>query len=101
MLFFVVMLFVLQVPKGRRTLWFAVAVIAAFAASLSTVQGFLCWPVGLIYILWNQPWARRASHELLCGAAPRLPLCFISVDISSVTARAIPPALPRPLCIIP
>ena len=69
-LFFVVMLFALQVPKGRRTLWFAVAVIAAFAASLSTVQGFLCWPVGLIYILWNQPWARRASREtaVWCGA---------------------------------
>jgi hypothetical protein len=61
--FFVVMLFALQVPHNRRTLWFVVAVIAALAASLSTVQGFLCWPLGAIGILWSQPWVRRTARE--------------------------------------
>ncbi len=69
--FFVTMLFALQVPNGRRTLWFVVAVIAAFAASLSTLQGFVCWPLGAICLVWSQPWPRRATRELAAwiGAA--------------------------------
>ena len=61
--FFVLMLFALFVPGGRRTLWFAVAAIAALSASLSTIQGFLCWPLGAICILWIQPRGRRAFGE--------------------------------------
>ena len=61
--FFVVMLFAFQVPHHRRRLWFVVAVIAAFAASLSTVQGFLCWPLGTICILWSHSSLRRAARE--------------------------------------
>jgi hypothetical protein len=61
--FFVVMLFALKVPEGSRTLWFAVALIAAFAASLSTVQGFLCWPLGAICIFWDHPSWRRTSRD--------------------------------------
>ena len=60
---FMVVLFALFVPNRHRTLWFAVAVTAASAASLSTVQGFLCWPLGAICIAWSQPWARRAMIE--------------------------------------
>ena len=68
--FFVLMLFALEVPASRRTLWFVVAVIAALAASLSTVQGFLCWPLGAVSIVWSQPWKRRAFRRQLCGSAP-------------------------------
>jgi hypothetical protein len=66
---FVAMLFALEVPEGRRTLWFIVAAFAAFAASLSTLQGFLCWPLGAICILWSQPSGRPARREIVawCG----------------------------------
>lgn len=57
--FFVLMLYLLLVPDGRRTLWFVLAVVAAIAASLSTVQGFLCWPIGAICILWPTLSSRR------------------------------------------
>jgi hypothetical protein len=69
--FFVVMLFALLVPDGRRTLWLVVAVLAAVAASLSTDQGFICWPVGAVCVLWVRPWARRALLEIVAwiGAA--------------------------------
>ena len=62
--FFLVLLFALLVPDGRRSLWFALAVLAAIAASLTTVQGFLCWPLGVICILWGDPRTRRAFVEL-------------------------------------
>ena len=70
-LFLAVMLFALLVPESRRTLWVAVAVLAAVAASLSTVQGFLCWPLGAICILWSRPRARQTFVEIAswCGAA--------------------------------
>ena len=50
--FFLLMLCFLLVPNGRRTLWLALAVVVAVAGSMSTVQGFLCWPLGAICILW-------------------------------------------------
>jgi hypothetical protein len=51
-LFLVLMLFALLVPLRHRTLWFSVAVLAAIAGSLSTVQGFILWPLGAVVILW-------------------------------------------------
>lgn len=57
--FFVMMLVALLMPNNHRTLWFAVAVLLACAASWTTVQGFLCWPVGAICLLWSQPSAGR------------------------------------------
>jgi hypothetical protein len=71
-LFFIMMLVVLLVPNGRRRLWFAVAVLMAIAASLSTVQGFVCWPVGAICILWTQTWRRRAFREIAAWAGALL-----------------------------
>ena len=62
--FYVMMLCALLIPQGRRPLWLAVAVLLAFAASFSTVQGFLCWPIGAICILWHTPW-RRARPEIV------------------------------------
>lgn len=61
--FFVMMLCALLVPKARRPLWLAVAILLAVAASLSTVQGFLCWPIGAICILWLPSW-RRVRPEI-------------------------------------
>lgn len=62
-LFFVVVLFALLVPTGHRSFWLTVAVLAAAGASLSTVQGFLTWPLGLICLCWGRSWARRVPIE--------------------------------------
>jgi hypothetical protein len=62
-LLFMSMLCVLIISDGRRPLLFAGAVVLALAASLSTVQGFLCWPIGAIIILWP-PRSRRRRPEL-------------------------------------
>lgn len=63
--FFILMLVVLLVPDDRRRLWFAIGVFAAVAASLTSLQGFLCWPLGAICIFWNQPWVHRVRMELM------------------------------------
>ena len=57
--FFMVMLFALLIPANSRRWWLGLAVFAAMAGSLSTVQGFILWPVGAVCILWNQPVRRR------------------------------------------
>jgi hypothetical protein len=54
--FLTTMLMALLMPHGRRKLWFALGVLCAVAASLSSLQGFVCWPVGAICLLWGQPW---------------------------------------------
>lgn len=59
-----VMLFALLVPEERRPLWLIIGIAAALAASLSTVQGFLCWPLGAICILWNPAENRYVRREL-------------------------------------
>lgn len=51
-LFLVLMLFALLVPLRHRTLWFSLAAVAAIAGSLSTLQGFILWPLGAVAILW-------------------------------------------------
>ena len=61
--FFVAMLYSLLVPERRRVLWFAAAVLLAVASSLSTVQGFISWPIGAICILWPGP-SRRGRSEI-------------------------------------
>jgi hypothetical protein len=61
--FFVAMLCTLLLPQRRRPLWLAAAVLLAVAASLSTVQGFICWPIGAICILWPT-WSRRGRTEI-------------------------------------
>ncbi len=60
-LFLVLMLFSLLVPARHRTLWFVVAVAAAVAGSLSTLQGFILWPLGVIALLW--PTGRHQDHD--------------------------------------
>jgi hypothetical protein len=61
--FFVAMLYSLLVPERHRVLWFAAAVLLAVASSLSTVQGFISWPIGAICILWPGP-SRRGRSEI-------------------------------------
>ncbi len=61
--FFVVTAYLLLVPRHRRTLVFALAIVAAVCGSLSIVQGFVLWPVGLICLLWKTPWSRRTRYE--------------------------------------
>ena len=63
-LFFVVMLYAFVVPRTRTTLWFSVAVLAAVGGSLSTVQGFVLWPVGLICITWGAGWVRKTYLQM-------------------------------------
>ena len=62
--FFFCVLFALLVPGTHRATWFAVAVLAAAAGSLSSLEGFIAWPIGAICILWCQPWTRRARWEI-------------------------------------
>jgi hypothetical protein len=64
-LFFVLMVCALLLPARRGPVWLAVAALLAVAASLSTVQGFLCWPVGIVCLLWNSPWRRARSEVVL------------------------------------
>ncbi len=58
-LFLVVMLFAFLVPDRWSLLWFAAAVLAAVAGSLTTLQGLIFWPLGMVCILWLTPWSRR------------------------------------------
>ena len=62
--FFVMMLVSLLGRNAHRNLWFAGAVLLACAASLTTIQGFVCWLLGAICILWTQPWTHRARAEI-------------------------------------
>jgi hypothetical protein len=62
--FFVMMLVALLGRNAHRNLWFVGAILLACAASLTTIQGFLCWPLGAICILWTQPRARRVRSEI-------------------------------------
>jgi hypothetical protein len=63
--FFVMMLVAFFVPRAHRNPWFAVAAVLACTASLTTIQGFLCWPLGAICILWSRPWTRRVRTEIV------------------------------------
>jgi hypothetical protein len=61
--FFTAMAYLLLVPRRGRNLLFALAIVAAVAASLSYLQGFVVWPLGLICLVWRSPWRRRTSCE--------------------------------------
>ena len=63
--FFVSMIYVLLVPESHRNLAIVLGIFAAIAASVSIVQGFALWPIGLICLLWVRPWVKRTYFE--CG----------------------------------
>ena len=62
---FVLMLYLLLVPRRRRILCLSLGMVVAVVASFSDIQGFNVWPVGLICILWARPWVRRTYYELV------------------------------------
>ena len=62
----VAMTYLLLVPNGHRWLWFGLAASAAVIASLSVVQGFTLWIVGLICLMWSHPREKRTYRE--CSA---------------------------------
>ena len=84
--FFMVMLFALLIPTNSRGWWIGLAIVAAMAGSLSTVQGFILLANCAICIFWNQsvrrqrdgnpPLTRSTRFEaaLWIGAAIRLAL---------------------------
>ena len=61
--FFVSMAYFLLVPRSKRNIFFALALVAVICASLSEIQGFIAWPVGLICLLWTNARARRTYYE--------------------------------------
>ena len=64
-LFFIVATaYLLLVPRRHRKLFFGLGIAAAVAASLSVLQGFTVWPVGLVCLLWVGPYARRSYKEV-------------------------------------
>jgi len=64
--FFIVMSYLLLVSRRSRNVVLLLAMLAAIAASFSTTEGFVLWPVGLISLVWDRPWLRRTFHE--CAA---------------------------------
>jgi hypothetical protein len=61
---FVAMVYCLVAPHARRTVFVVLGIVAAVVGTYSIDQGFAIWPVGLICLLWNTPWARRTYYEL-------------------------------------
>ena len=61
--FFVAMAYFLVARDRQRNLFFALGIVCATLASLTEVQGFGVWAVGLICLLWAHPRVRRTSYE--------------------------------------
>ncbi len=64
LLFFVMVLVALLIPDNHRRTWLSLAIFLALVAAFTTIQGFLCWPIGAVCLLWNRAWTRRARTEL-------------------------------------
>jgi hypothetical protein len=62
--FLVVAVYFLLAWPYRRGVGLAFAIVAAVGGSLSMVQGFLIWAVGLLCILWSWERSRRLFVEL-------------------------------------
>ena len=60
---FVTMTYFLLVPRRNESLFFALGIVAAVAASLTYLQGFVLWPLGVICLLWTSPLDRRAYYK--------------------------------------
>ncbi len=60
---FLVMLFALLVPETHRSLWIAVAIVAAVVSTLSWIQGFVAWPIGVVCLVWCRSTGGRFLRE--------------------------------------
>jgi hypothetical protein len=65
LLFLVILVFLFANERRHRRTVLTVAVIVTIAASFSSLQGLLLWPIGLMYLLWQRPRDRRGYAE--CG----------------------------------
>jgi hypothetical protein len=61
--FFVAMAYFLVNRRKHLNVYFGLAIVAAVMASITEVQGFAVWAVGLICIAWGSPWGRRTYYE--------------------------------------
>ena len=62
--FLLVVAFALAQQRRHQNVVFAVAALAAIAASFSSLQGLILWPIGLIYLIWDRPRTRRSYSEI-------------------------------------
>ena len=82
--FFVAMAYLLLVPRRHRTVCVVLAVASAVGASLSLLQGFAAWPVGLICLLWAASRrSRRTQYEVAAWS-----LCAVITAAVYCTATA-------------
>ncbi len=63
--FLVILVFLFAHERRHRKIVLAVAVLASVAASFSSLQGLLLWPIGLMCLVWPRPRDRRRYIE--CG----------------------------------
>jgi ABC-2 type transport system permease protein len=61
--FFVAMVYFLSNRRKHLNILFALSIVVAVLASITEVQGFAVWAVGLICIAWASPWGRRTYYE--------------------------------------
>jgi hypothetical protein len=90
--FFVVMLFALNVPKTRRTLWFSIGLLAAILACMSWISGFVVWPIGAICLVWSRTRRRRTMIELavwIAGAVVTTVVYFVGFNRQATCVRAL------------
>lgn len=90
--FVILMLFFLLAGLKRqpRGIWsFAGAFVCAIAASLSTVQGLLAWPLGLLVLVWSASRLAHYRRYLLfwCGTAI-IAIGVYFIGYSSALARS-------------
>jgi hypothetical protein len=67
-------------------LFLALAVLAAVLASLTEIQGYAVWAIGLVCLLWETPWGRRTAYEVatwVSAAAITAAVYFHGFDTSS------------------
>jgi Bacterial Ig domain len=61
--FLMTLLFLLLKDWRHRNVVLTLAIVSAIAASFSSLQGLILWPVGLICLVWDQPQTRRRNVE--------------------------------------
>ena len=92
LLFLFAVIYFLCVRPRYRPVALTLAIIAAVAGSLSMVQGFLLWPVGLIALLWIWTAERKRYAEVAIWVASGAVTTLLYVRGYVFTAGCIGPA---------